>query len=115
MRSNLIVNFNRYLFGRFLAYCVIVAYNLVGVATRMAFSIGLNNDVQKHLQQLDAENGKKTWWMLFVQEVELSVDSGRPISVRSCDAQLSYPGVNVLNSESTSPVCYHQFSSGTRG
>jgi hypothetical protein len=57
----------------------------------MAFSIGLNLDPTLASHNWDAEEGRRTWWMLFIQEVELSLDSGRPMSIRKCDISVEYP------------------------
>ncbi|EXJ71813.1 uncharacterized protein A1O5_05623 [Cladophialophora psammophila CBS 110553] len=68
-----------------------LAYNLTGTAIRLAYSIGLNtNNSPDHLS-FDAQEALRTWWMLFIQEVELSMDSGRPMSIRSCDVNVDYP------------------------
>ena len=57
----------------------------------MAFSIGLNLDPTLASHDWDGEEGRRTWWMLFIQEVELSVDSGRPMSIRKSDISVQYP------------------------
>lgn len=74
-----------------------VAYNLAGTATRMAFSIGLNLDPTLASHDWDAEEGRRTWWMLFIQEVELSLDSGRPMSIRKSDISVEYPSSHQVS------------------
>ncbi|RVX74754.1 hypothetical protein B0A52_01031 [Exophiala mesophila] len=78
-----------------------LAYNLAGTATRMAFSIGLNLDPTLASHDWDGEEGRRTWWMLFIQEVELSVDSGRPMSIRKSDISVQYP--SELQTQSQPP------------
>lgn len=58
----------------------------------MAFSIGLNVDPRLTSHCWDAEEGRRTWWMIYIQEVELSVDSGRPMSIRKSDILVDLPG-----------------------
>ncbi|OBT81483.1 hypothetical protein VE02_09266, partial [Pseudogymnoascus sp. 03VT05] len=68
-----------------------LAYNLIGLATRMAFSIGLNVAGQgQSPSETYLDEAKRTWCMVYVQEVELSLDSGRPMSLRSCDANVPF-------------------------
>ncbi|OJJ82586.1 uncharacterized protein ASPGLDRAFT_59563 [Aspergillus glaucus CBS 516.65] len=68
-----------------------LAYTLAGTATRMAFSIGLNVDSNLTSHDWDAEEGRRTWWMIYIQEVELSVDSGRPMSISKSDIIVDLP------------------------
>lgn len=57
----------------------------------MAFSIGLNVDSNLTSHDWDAEEGRRTWWMIYIQEVELSVDSGRPMSISKSDIVVDLP------------------------
>lgn len=57
----------------------------------MAFSIGLNVDSHLTPHGWDAEEGRRTWWMIYIQEVELSVDSGRPMSISKSDIVVDFP------------------------
>ncbi|OBT80547.1 hypothetical protein VF21_00341 [Pseudogymnoascus sp. 05NY08] len=73
-----------------------LAYNLIGLATRMAFSIGLNVAGQgQSPSETYLDEAKRTWCMVYVQEVELSLDSGRPMSLRSCDANVAFLSQNI--------------------
>ena len=78
-----------------------VAYNLVGISTRLAFSIGLNTNSAKRSYTYDDEEARRTWWLIYVQEVELSLDSGRPMSIRSCDIYVDYPLMNFVSISKT--------------
>ncbi|KAH9207575.1 fungal-specific transcription factor domain-containing protein [Leptodontidium sp. 2 PMI_412] len=77
-----------------------LAYNLAGIATRLAFSIGLNIGSNYGSPAFDAEEARRTWWMIYVQEVELSLDSGRPMSIRTCEMDIGYPSSQVCSAES---------------
>ena len=57
----------------------------------MAFSIGLNVDTKLTPHDWDAEEGRRTWWMIYIQEVELSLDSGRPMSISKNDIDVDFP------------------------
>lgn len=62
----------------------------------MAFSIGLNVDSNLTSHDWDAEEGRRTWWMIYIQEVELSVDSGRPMSISKSDIVVDLPTEDVV-------------------
>jgi hypothetical protein len=66
------------------------------MATRLAFSIGLNTKSAYDLPGFNAEEAKRTWWLIYVQEVELSLDSGRPMSLQISDMDIEYPTVQVV-------------------
>ena len=57
----------------------------------MAFSIGLNVDSNLISHDWDGEEGRRTWWMIFIQEVELSVDCGRPMAISNSDIAVELP------------------------
>lgn len=76
----------------------------------MAFSIGLNVDPTLAPHDWDPEEGRRTWWMLYIQEVELSGDSGRPMSIRSSDVVIEYPKDHLAEN---SPVSLLSLSSWT--
>lgn len=73
-----------------------MAYNLTGIATRLGYSIGLNIESMYGSHSASAEEVKRTWWLVYVQEIELSLDSGRPTSLQISDMNMAYP---------TDPVC----------
>ena len=72
-----------------------MAYNLNGIATRLAYSIGLNVESLHRSLGFDKEEAKRTWAIIYIQEIELSLDAGRPMSVRSSDMEMNYPTVQV--------------------
>ncbi|OAL17879.1 hypothetical protein AYO22_11223 [Fonsecaea multimorphosa] len=63
-----------------------LAYNLTGIATRLAFSIGLSIESNYRSPAFDAEEARRTWWIIYIQEVELSLDSGRPMSIHASES-----------------------------
>ncbi|EXJ71188.1 uncharacterized protein A1O5_06182 [Cladophialophora psammophila CBS 110553] len=68
-----------------------LAYILNGIAARLAFSIGLNTASIYSSGRFHAEEVRRTWWLIYIQEVELSLDSGRPMSIRTSDMDMDYP------------------------
>lgn len=69
-----------------------------GIATRLAFSIGLNVESLHSSLKIDVEDARRTWSLIYIQDVELSLDSGRPMSVRSSEINTSSSLVQVSNS-----------------
>lgn len=72
-----------------------MAYILTGTASRLALSIGLNIDSVHCTLSCDAEEARRTFWMIYIQEVELSLDSGRPMSLRISEINVDYPADQV--------------------
>ncbi len=68
-----------------------MAYILNGIATRLAFSIGLNTESMHSSGRFQVEEARRTWWLIYVQEVELSLDSGRPMSIGTSDMDIQFP------------------------
>ncbi len=73
-----------------------MAYILTGTATRLAFSIGLNIESEYRFLPFDVEESRRTYWMAFIQEVELSLDSGRPMTFPTSETIVNYPTDQVL-------------------
>ncbi|EXA28691.1 hypothetical protein FOVG_19718 [Fusarium oxysporum f. sp. pisi HDV247] len=80
-----------------------LAYILNGVATRLAFSIGLNVESLHSSLGVDAEEARRTWWVIYIQEVELSLDAGRPMSLRTSEMNMDYPTVQLPSDEEAVP------------
>lgn len=72
-----------------------MAYVLNGVATRLALSMGLNVESLHSSLGFDVQEARRTWWIIYIQEVELSLDAGRPVSLRSSEMTMSYPTAQV--------------------
>ncbi|KAL6705917.1 hypothetical protein ACN47E_006196 [Coniothyrium glycines] len=80
-----------------------LAYVMNGLATRLAFSIGLNVESLYRSLKVDVQEARRTWSIIYIQEVELSLDSGRPMSVRSSEINLDYHTMQLpLNEDTTS-------------
>ncbi|EEU33338.1 uncharacterized protein NECHADRAFT_89550 [Fusarium vanettenii 77-13-4] len=78
-----------------------LAYILNGLATRLAFSTGLNVESLHSSLGVDAEEAKRTWWVIYIQEVELSLNASRPMSLRTSEMNIDYP--TVQSAESAEP------------
>ncbi|SPJ81734.1 uncharacterized protein FTOL_09139 [Fusarium torulosum] len=68
-----------------------LAYILNGLATRLAFSNGLNIESLHSSLGIDTQEARRTWWIIYIQEVELSLDSGRPMCLASSEMNMHYP------------------------
>ncbi|KAI8932082.1 hypothetical protein NX059_010968 [Plenodomus lindquistii] len=79
-----------------------LAYILTGIATRLAFSIGLNVETLHASLGFDSQEARRTWSIIYIQEVELSLDAGRPMSLRSSEMNMSYPTVKLPMGDGTS-------------
>jgi|SRR5688572_27263529 hypothetical protein len=75
----------------------VVAYILNGIATRLAFSTGLNVESLHSSLGVDVQEARRTWWVIYIQEVELSLDAGRPMSLRTSEMNMEYPTVKVCS------------------
>ncbi|UPX11465.1 uncharacterized protein EKO05_0002071 [Ascochyta rabiei] len=82
-----------------------LAYNLNGIAARLGYSIGLNVESLHRSLGFDKEEARRTWAIIYIQEVELSLDSGRPMSIRSADMNMNYPTMQLpVSNESSTNV-----------
>ncbi|KAF2844766.1 hypothetical protein T440DRAFT_302203 [Plenodomus tracheiphilus IPT5] len=79
-----------------------LAYILTGLATRLAFSIGLNVETLHSSLGFDLQEARRTWSIIYIQEVELSLDAGRPISLRSSEMNMNYPTPKLPMEEESS-------------
>lgn len=90
-----------------------LAYNFLGVAIRLAYSIGLNrSSVPVAYDEtawpgvgkvVIAEMCKRIWWQvpfhpkipthneMYTIEVEIALDSGRPMCIRNSDIDVEWP------------------------
>jgi hypothetical protein len=59
-----------------------LAYSYLGIATRVALSLGLNRNLNPHTDHTSSERrhriDSQTWWAVYAFEVELSFALGRP-------------------------------------
>jgi len=91
-----------------------LAYNYLGVAIRLAYSIGLNRSSVTVAyseaawpgvgREVVSEMCKRIWWQvtgyltsnltdlqMYTLEVEIALDSGRPICIRNSDIDVEWP------------------------
>lgn len=76
-----------------------LAYNLNGIAARLAYSIGLNLESMHRSLGFDKEEARRTWAIIYIQEIELSLDAGRPMSIRPSDMDMNYPTVQLPSTD----------------
>ncbi|KAH6954214.1 hypothetical protein DER45DRAFT_615545 [Fusarium avenaceum] len=81
-----------------------MAYILNGIAARLAFSNGLNIESLHSSLPVDTQEAKRTWWLIYIQEVELCLDSGRPMCFGSSDMNIHYPTMHLLPNGEVNPV-----------
>lgn len=72
-----------------------MAYNLIGIATRLGYSIGLNIESTYGSPSLPTEEARRTWWFVYIHEIELSLDSGRPMCIQTSEMDVNYPAALV--------------------
>ncbi|QKX53914.1 uncharacterized protein TRUGW13939_00994 [Talaromyces rugulosus] len=57
------------------------AYNVLGTAVRIAYSLGLHRDPPASLGITKTELRRRIWWSLYVLDSKLSLELGRPMVV----------------------------------
>lgn len=75
-----------------------MAYSYLGIAIRMAYSIGINENITCPDVTLDHQVALRTWWTLYSLETELCLEYGRPLSIRETDAKAFYPAEYPVSS-----------------
>jgi len=77
-----------------------LAYNHLGLAIRLAYSVGLNRSSgvvptpeawPGVSRAVVTEMCKRFWWQMYTLEVEIALDSGRPICIRNSDIDVEWP------------------------
>jgi hypothetical protein len=84
------------------------AYNSLGTAGRIAYSLGLQRDPPATLGVTKQELRRRIWWSLYIFDSRLSLELGRPtiMTLHVCDCQL--PADDV---ETAQVACLQPFSS----
>ena len=104
-----------------------LAYNLLGLAIRLAYSTGLNRSSPSVAYSepawpgvgklVVAEMHKRAWWQvcphflvlndskIYVMEVEIALDSGRPMCIRNSDMDVELPV--EMDKEVSFWECFH--------
>ncbi|RSL68799.1 hypothetical protein CEP53_002491 [Fusarium sp. AF-6] len=81
------------------------AYIMIGIALRMAISLGLHQEVSD--QDIDSdtrEHRRRVWWSTYSMERLLCVTSGHPLSIQDEDIDLLLPSPMAGEDEYTSSV-----------
>ncbi|CRG89925.1 Cutinase transcription factor 1 alpha [Talaromyces islandicus] len=60
---------------------VSAAYNVLGTAVRIAYSLGLHRDPPASLGITKVELRRRIWWSLYILDSKLSMELGRPMIV----------------------------------
>ncbi|GAA5823365.1 hypothetical protein JCM11251_007582 [Rhodosporidiobolus azoricus] len=82
-----------------------------GMALRMAQDLGLHLDVeQPHLDPYAQAVNRLTWWAVLAHDRMLSLGTGRPVTIKSCEISVSLPTQNdislVTGSDPTHPSAF---------
>lgn len=72
-----------------------VAYMLTGTAIRMAFAMSLHVESAHDHLPYDVDEIRRTYWTAYLQEVELGLDLGLPISFSKAEMNVPYPKTKV--------------------
>ncbi|KAJ5344422.1 hypothetical protein N7452_002426 [Penicillium brevicompactum] len=69
------------------------AFLYVGLALRMAISLGLHQEVSDPtISEADRNRRRRTWWSVYSLDRLLSVKSGNPITIHDGDIGITWPG-----------------------
>ncbi|CAG8283535.1 unnamed protein product [Penicillium salamii] len=69
------------------------AFLYVGLALRMAISLGLHQEVSDPMiSEADRNRRRRTWWSVYSLDRLLSVKSGNPITIQDEDIGITWPG-----------------------
>ncbi|KAK4936883.1 Transcriptional activator [Elasticomyces elasticus] len=69
------------------------AFLYIGLAIRMAISLGLHQEVDDPLMDIaEREHRRRVWWSVYSMDRIISVKSGNPISIHDEDIDVAWPG-----------------------
>lgn len=80
------------------------AFLYIGLAMRMAISLGLHQEVADDMGPIEREARRRLWWSVYSMDRIISVKSGNPISIHDEDIGAAWPSFLV-------GVDHHQSSS----
>lgn len=89
------------------------AYTMIGIALRMAISLGLHQEISDQEIDGDArEQRRRVWWSIYSMERLLCVTSGHPLSIQDEDIDLLPPCPKAGEDSYTSSTltCYTELS-----
>ncbi|KAK5461123.1 Transcriptional activator [Exophiala xenobiotica] len=68
------------------------AFLYIGLALRMAISLGLHQEVDDPMMDLvEREHRRRVWWSVYSMDRIISVKSGNPVSIHDEDIDVSWP------------------------
>ncbi|KAJ6102691.1 hypothetical protein N7486_005118 [Penicillium sp. IBT 16267x] len=68
-----------------------LAYNYLGVAIRLAYTLGINDMHVPMPDTVPLEMAVCVWWLLYSLESDICLEYGRPLCIRETDAKAPYP------------------------
>ncbi|KAJ5971193.1 uncharacterized protein N7479_001111 [Penicillium vulpinum] len=86
---------------------VLAAYNITGVAVRLAQSLDLQNPPASQVSSKEAELRGRVWWMLVHLDFRCSRYLGKPVIVSLRDTTLYIPSYNPSNDLALSELAFH--------
>ncbi|KAK1146751.1 Transcriptional activator [Aspergillus melleus] len=89
------------------------AYIYIGLALRMAVSLGLHQEVMDQaISTEEREHRRRVWWSVYSLDRLLSLTLGRPFSIQDVDINLALPGQVGDEDPRVSSIlaCYAQLS-----
>lgn len=89
------------------------AYIYIGLALRMAISLGLHQEVMDQaISTEEREHRRRVWWSVYSMDRLLSLTLGRPFSIQDVDINLALPGQVGDEDPRVSSIlaCYAQLS-----
>ncbi|KGO48150.1 Transcription factor, fungi [Penicillium expansum] len=76
------------------------AFLYIGLALRMAISLGLHQEVaDPSISELDRNRRRRAWWSVYSLDRLLSVKSGNPITIHDEDIGITWPTTVMVTSE----------------
>ncbi|KAJ5578813.1 uncharacterized protein N7459_007777 [Penicillium hispanicum] len=84
------------------------AYNALGTAVRIAYSLGLHQDPPAVIGVTKQELRRRIWWSLYILDIRLSIELGRPAIIHLGESDCQFPGDDV---ETARMACQQPFAS----
>ncbi|KAL3467877.1 hypothetical protein BJX64DRAFT_124509 [Aspergillus heterothallicus] len=92
-------------YGEFLA-----AYNITGVAIRLAQSLGLQHPPEPHVSHKEAEMQGRIWWMLVHLDFHCSRYLDKPMAARLRETTVALPNLIFASDLASSEPAFHSAS-----
>jgi len=72
-----------------------MAYTTLGLAVRLAYSLGLHLDPPSSLSHPERELRRRIWWILCSFDTQMSIELGRPFAVQMAEVTCTLPSADV--------------------